>query len=426
MNQRTLLTALPLALFAAPAFAQVAPEGAPAPAPAPAPPAPDVAPQPPPAALAPAAAPGPAPAPVTVPASAPIEEEKPAAPDRLTVAKEGFFQPSALFQVWAFGSHLDNGTDETWTSSFRIRRAELRIKGEIVPKTFGYAVMIDPARLLEFQTRNVPVSDQEPAPAEPGTVAVPQAPTNGSTSLLQDVSLTYITEYADVSIGQFKIPVSYEGVNSSSKLHFPERSLVSRSFGDRRDLGVKVEKKFDMFGYTLGLFNGEGQNRFDSNDQKDLALRLEVYPVKGVTAAIVGYTGLTERELARTKDRIEVDLKVEMNEIVLQGEYIRGWDMGTTGTRVEGHGFYAVAGYTFFEKLQPMFRIGAIDPNVDDDEYGALELDPNDEYTTYELGANYYFKQHDCKLQLAGGFFDPEQRVAKTRFDLTLAAQIAF
>jgi hypothetical protein len=342
------------------------------------------------------------------------------------VAKNGFFQPGALFQVWAFGSHLDNGTDETWTSSFRIRRAELRIKGEIVPKTFSYLLMIDPARLLEFQTRNVPVSGQEPAPTEPGTVAVPQAPANGSTSLLQDVSLTYISEYADVSIGQFKIPVSYEGVNSSSKLYFPERSLVSRRFGDRRDLGVKVEKKFEMFGYTLGLFNGEGQNRFDSNDQKDLALRLEVYPVKGITAAIVGYTGVTERDLAGTKDRVEGDLKVEMDELLLQAEYIRGWDMGGGGTRVEGHGFYALAGYTFFEKLQPVFRIGAIDPNVDDDEYGALELDPNDEYTTYELGANYYFKQHDCKLQLAGGFFDPEAVNTNTRFDLTLAAQIAF
>ena len=48
----------------------------------------------------------------------------------------------------------------------------------------------------------------------------------GSSSILQDVELTYLSDYADVSIGQFKIPISYEGYNSASKLIFPERALV--------------------------------------------------------------------------------------------------------------------------------------------------------------------------------------------------------
>jgi predicted porin len=172
-----------------------------------------------------------------------------------------------------------------------------------------------------------------------------------------------------------------------------------------------------MFGYTLGLFNGEGQNKVDSNDQKDLALRLEVYPVKGITAAVVGYTAVTERHLANTKDRVEGDLKVELSDILLQAEYIHAWDMSSSGRRVPGQGFYVLAGYTFFEKLQPVFRVGSLDPDSDNDEHGAETPDPNDETTTYELGVNYYFKQH---------FFDPEQRALKTRFDLTLAAQIAF
>jgi hypothetical protein len=286
--------------------------------------------------------------------------------------------------------------------------------------------MFDVARLLDFQNKDVAVKGQDPAPAAPGTVTVAQPPSGGSTSILQDIQLTYLSEYADISMGQFKIPVSLEGAGSASKLLFPERALVSRKYGDRRDLGIKAEKKFDMFGYTLGLYSGEGQNKIDSNDQKDLTLRLEVYPIKEVTAAVVGYMGVTERDLPGTKDRIEGDLKVEMNDILLQAEYLRGWDMGSSGTRLEGQGFYVVAGYTFFKKLQPLLRIGSLDPDVDSDEHGATEPDLNDEMTTYELGVNYYFKSHDCKMQLAGGFFDPEQRVSKTRFDLTLAAQIAF
>jgi hypothetical protein len=99
---------------------------------------------------------------------------------------------------------------------------------------------------------------------------------------------------------------------------------------------------------------------------------------------------------------------------------------GDGSRRVEGQGFYVVAGYTFFEKLQPVVRVGSLDPDSDNDERGAIATDPDDEYTTYELGVTYYFKSHDCKMQLAGGFFDPEQRSANTRFDLTLAAQVAF
>lgn len=371
-------------------------------------------------------------APPPAPASRePAKPAKPEAPAEVSVAKTGFFQPSANLQVWAFASHLANDATpkESWSSTLRIRRAELKIKGEIIKKTFGYAVMFDPARLLDFSNKTIPVAGEMPAPTTAGSVTVSQPPAGGATSILQDVALTYLNDYADVSLGQFKVPLSLEGSGSASKLYFPERALVSRKYGDRRDIGVKAEKKLERFGYTLGLYNGEGQNKLDSNDQKDLTLRLEVYPIKDVTLAVVGYTALTERKEVGTKDRIEGDVKVERNGVLLQAEYIRGWDV--TGTpaahkRIQGQGFYVLAGYTFFDELQPVARIGSLDPEIGQDEHGATAVDANDEMTSYELGVNYYFKSHDAKLQLAGGFFDPEQRSQHTRFDLTLAAQIAF
>jgi hypothetical protein len=361
----------------------------------------------------------------------PVKAAPEAPPAEVTVAKTGFFQPSATLQVWGITSHLANPAtpSESWTSTLRIRRAELKIKGEIVRKTLGYAVMFDPARLLDFTNKSIPVTGQDPAPTTAGSVSVAQAPAGGSTSILQDVALSYLNDYADISVGQFKVPVSLEGSGSAGKLYFPERALISRKYGDRRDIGVKAEKKFDKFGYTLGLYNGEGQNKLDSNDQKDLALRLEVYPIKELTLAAVGYTSITERQEVGTKDRIEGDVKLEKDHFLLQAEYIRGWDMTGTAAahqRVQGQGFYVLAGYTFFDQLQPVVRFGSLDPDVKHDEHGAKAVDPNDETTSYELGVNYYLKGHDAKLQLAGGFFDPEQRSQHTRFDLILAAQLAF
>jgi hypothetical protein len=401
-------------------------------APAPLPPAP-----PPPVAVA--AAPEAAPAPVV--ADAAKKEEKSDIPDKVAISKTGFFQPSLNLQAWAIAEHLGNArTDkDAWASSFRIRRAEVKAKGEIIPKTVSYMVMFDPARLLDLKTTPVnntttaadgtmtttPVNTLGTASAYGGSTIL----TGASTSILQDVQLTYMTDYADISVGQFKIPVSLEGSGSASKLYFPERALVSRAFGDKRDLGLKIEKKFEYFGYLAGVYNGAGQNNLDGNDQKDLALRLEAYPIKDVTLAVVGYTSVGDRDLPGTKDRIEGDLKVEKNNFLLQAEAIRGWDV--TGTvaahkKIEGQGFYVLAGYTFFDQLQPVVRIGSIDPEVGVDEHGATAIDKNDELAAYEFALNYYLKKHDAKVQLSGSFFDPEQRVSKTTFDLILASQVAF
>jgi hypothetical protein len=347
-------------------------------------------------------------------------------------------------QVWAVAEHLGNARtpDDEWASSFRVRRAEIRAKGEIIPKTVSYLVMFDPARLLDLKstpvnntttdasgmTKTTPVNTLSTAPAYGGVPSYQAVLTGANTSILQDVQLTYMTDYADFSIGQFKIPVSLEGSGSAAKLYFPERALISRLYGDKRDLGFKIEKKFEHFGYLLGIYNGQGQNNIDTNDQKDVALRLEVYPVKDVTIGVVGYTSaFGDRDKVGTKDRIEGDVKIEKSGFLLQAEAIRGWDRVTAGQdKREGQGFYVLAGYTFFDRLQPLVRIGSIDPEVGKDEHGSTTLDPNDEITSYEACINYYLKQHDAKLQLSGSFFDPEQRVAKTTFDLILAAQVAF
>src|SRR5205085_1236583 len=130
----------------------------------------------------------------------------------------------------------------------------------IWPGHVAYAVMIDPAKLLEFGDKTVAVANA-PAPADPAKpeqVNVKQPVS--AVSMLQDVYLTFQFPIVDISLGQFKTPVSWEGYNSSSKLLFPERALVSRMFGDKRDLGLRLAKTFKRFGYSAGLFNGAGAN----------------------------------------------------------------------------------------------------------------------------------------------------------------------
>jgi hypothetical protein len=438
-----LFSAAPALLLASSAaFAQQAPAPAPAappaavPAPAAAPPAVAPAPAPaagvlpPPAAAPPAAVdvappPPPPPAPAEVlPPPPPPPVEQPTIATKLGISKDGFWQPSANLQFWVLGNH--QGSD--YTSTLRIRRAELRVKGEIIPKLFGFNVMIDPSRVLDNSKATLPVTAATKGDPSPGSVS---ANNQGTVTILQDFCLTFMSDYADVTVGQFKIPLSLEGYGSASKLLFPERAVVSRRYGDIRDIGIKVDKKIGKnFYYYAGVFNGEGQNKLDSNAQKDAALRLEVYPIDGITVGVVGYAGLHNRATtATTKDRVEGDLKLDLANVLVQAEYIHGWDGPTAVARNESAGVYAALGYTFMDKVQPLFRIGRYDPNVRGNakytigERG-LSTTPDDELTSYEFDVNYFLRGNEAKLQASWSWFDFDQ--AKDLAQLIVAAQASF
>jgi hypothetical protein len=364
------------------AYAQPAPEGTAAPTPQ------DAAPAPPASATTPAA-------------DAPL-------PPRLSVGKLGFFLPSAQLQFWAYGQTTEIADEQDFTGGFRLRRAELRVKGEIVPKTFAFNVMIDPSRALEQDNKRVAVAPADATASSPGSVSVLQP--NGASTILQDVILTFISDYADITVGQFKIPIGYEAYNSTAKLVMPEFALVTRYYSARRDIGVKVDKKLGKhFYYRADLLNGAGQNRLDNDDQKDAALRAEAYPLDGLTVGAAGYIGLNQRNSSATKDRVEADLKLDLAKVLLQAEYIRGWD-GATGSqdpaRRKGHGLYAAAGYTIAERLQPIVRVGYLNPHIGTEV--ATPTAANDRVWSYEAGANYFVQGYDLELQLSGGVFDYE------------------
>src|SRR5688572_14612854 len=210
--------------WASAVHAQVQPAQPPAPPPTPAPPAtspppaeafpPPVepAPQPPPQQEPSLLAPPPELAPTLSP-EPPAEEAKPSLSDKLGFGKNGgFFQPGGLVQIWAGGSHTENSP--TASHGFRLRRIEFVAKGEILPKQLSYRIVADFAKLIGVNTgtSNVAVNTGDPAVPSPGTVAVPTTTIGADRSVLQDAFMTYISDYADLSIGQFKMPVSLEAL----------------------------------------------------------------------------------------------------------------------------------------------------------------------------------------------------------------------
>ncbi len=181
-----------------------------------------------------------------------------------------------------------------------------------------------------------------------------------------------------------------------------------------------MEKKIgDHFYYFAGLYNGAGQNRADTNNQKDVALRLEAYPIDGITIGAVGYVGVGERDEPGTKDRLEGDVRVELGDALLQAEYIRGWD-GPKGARVKSQGFYAALAYTLFGKLQPAVRAGYLDNDLDND----VPAGKNDEARHYEAALNYYISGQEARLAASYSIFDYQDE--KDRAEVILATQVSF
>jgi len=80
-----------------------------------------------------------------------------------------------------------------------------------------------------------------------------------------------------VLAGQFYVPFGWELFTSSRELEAPEESLgLKRLFPDRKyDRGVRVEGSLgDKWRGWLALVNGAGYKRGDTNDHKDVAVRL--------------------------------------------------------------------------------------------------------------------------------------------------------
>jgi hypothetical protein len=345
----------------------------------------------------------------------PKSDSKPAEPPKkLQVGTEGLFQPGMLAQAWVVNESAGGNTQ---LSTLRLRRAEISVKGEILPKRVSYLVMFDAAKIREFQDTTLTTSAGDTVTAKQPVTAV---------SPLQDLAITFLSKNVDVTIGQFKIPVSWEGLNSSAKIIMPERAIISTLFGDKRDAGIKLTKQFTKWGYYAGIFNGPGLNNLDNNNQKDVALRLEAFPIKGMTIAGVTYDSIGYRQRKGTKDRWEADVRYETGPFLIQAEYIEARDVKKDKDDAVGaRGFYAAFAYTIKDKalhgeLQPVVRVGYVDPNT------AKNLDPvadkDDELFHYDLGVNYYLKGHEMKLQ---GAYQRQQFDTKTANNqVILAAQV--
>jgi len=285
-------------------------------------------------------------------------KEKPKETEKSPVlAGMGNVDLSVLLQEWYV--HDDHAVD-----NFKHRRLELGFSGKLEDHLL-WKIVIDPSLVQEDNTTR---------------------------SILKDAYVGYDDiPHHTIQLGQYKIPITEEGFRSSAKIDTIERSFIGRTFGDKRDIGLMALGTWKYADYQLGLFNGEGPNKSDTNDQKDLAGRFVLKPfpdtssLKGLQVGSSFYVRPTNKT-ASEKKRIGVEARYENGPFSLKSEFMRGQDAA-----VPENGWYVQTGYFFHPQWQAIARYEGFDPNerkTDDREYDTT------------VGLNYFLIDKKTKLQL--------------------------
>jgi len=279
-------------------------------------------------------------------------------------------------------TYWDKGTD-----SFSIPRARLTLSGELL-KNVRFRIQLDGVK----------------SPA------------------LLDANVDFLFNPAyGLRIGQYYVPVSMENNTSDSDMDTILRSQVvialapSRDIGSQgRDIGAMFMGRYSIAEYYLGVFNGAGINKLDTNKAKDLAGRLILHPVQ--TLAIGGsfYNGRHNPvqngpDMSRTRAGLEAAWLP--GKFSLKGEFISAKDDLTSKS-----GWYLQGGYFVLpKKLQAILKLDAYDKDLD------ATADRTDLLT---LGVNWFLKDK-TKLMVNYNLYRREEE-GTTNQAISVQFQAAF
>ncbi len=311
----------------------------------------------------------------------------------------GDIRLNGLLQGWYIH---DEGADPEGT--FRLRRAEIKLSGEITPKV-AWWLMFDPAQVREDDTRATVIDDESLLTSA------------GRKSILQDFAIRLKPAgVLMIDVGQYKVPFGMEGLKSSARLDFIERATLTTQFkwADARDIGVTLRGDLNLGGMNIqpavGFYNGEGQNRLDRNNGKMIVGRLAVRPVSGLHLG-VAHAGNEAGASEVTSRRTGFEAKYATDRFSLYGEYAFGESDGK-----DKETYYITATAYVSDTLQLAVRYDWFDPDTD------MRKNTGTETT---LGVNYFIAKHNAKVQ-ANYVFRGEEGPSIDNDIVRMNLQVAF
>ena len=238
-------------------------------------------------------------------------------------------------------------------------------------------------------------------------------------------------DFFKIKVGQFKRPFTFENPmhpidqgfmsysqNISALAGFSDRAGAHASNG--RDIGIQLQGDFlknkngrDLLHYQVGVFNGQGINVSDVDQQKDLIGGMWFMPIKGMRIGAFGWTGSYARKGTWTEDgetksgirslqqrRYAISAEYKADDWTLRSEYIHstGYAFATryqnasdakdctlSGNGDKADGVYALV-------IAPVIK-NKVHAKARYDMYRS-NAEWNKAKTFYEIGADYMFHKN--------------------------------
>lgn len=317
--------------------------------------------------------------------------------------KEIFSKPK--FSGYFIGQYQYSSQDDAESNSFNFRLMRLSLSGRIL-NDFQW--------LIQAQANG-------------------NTETLGSSPRMVDMYVEW-QKYAPFKIkfGQFKRPFTLENPQNPIDVGFLANGQIIQKlsgFSDRsgerasngRDIGVQIQGDLlpdaagnTLIHYQVGVFNGQGINTKDVDNQKDIIGGVWISPVTGLRIGAFGWTGSYARTATITEDNISkkvtaavkkrryaVSAEYTANDWMMRSEYIHSTGFGfktsenkdgsendltiNTAAGDKADGLYAlVSAPVIKEKAHIRARYDLYRPSA---EWGTAR-------TQYELQANYMFTKH--------------------------------
>lgn len=163
---------------------------------------------------------------------------------------------------------------------------------------------------------------------------------------LTDAYIRWAHQALGVQVGQFKTPFTKEYLTSITDLESLDRSTVVDSLAPKRDIGVMAEYQAGKHvAFSVGAFNGEGQNVTSNRDSTALGVaRATVRPIPELTlgANVARYFG--------DSTRYGADVSLETARFLARGEWL-AQQRDSLGGKSD-RGWWALAGYRVVPDVQ--------------------------------------------------------------------------
>ena len=349
--------------------------------------------------------------------------------------EDGRYKAQVGGRLQARYENLDDDGAEDTESNFRIRRMKFWLQGNVFSKNLTYKW---------------------------------QQNFGGGDSVLEDAYFKYkVADPFSLSIGQFKPAQGRQELTSSGSQLFVDRSLANETFNLGYDLGLQASGQFmdKRLEYRLGVFNGNGPNQSNPDDNHMLAGRLDINPFGafkmdepsfnekkvlvniGASFATETMSGNDMGEIDGSNDTLDKALNIDsiddtafttafgeeldwtLYTLNLHAKY-SGLTFGSeyftlnadpkVGADWDADGYYIQAGYQILPK---QLEVAA--------RYSAIESTDAAAYTKFEknettLGVNYYFDKHNLKVQADYSMIEDDRSANSDENLFRLQAQVIF